>query len=274
MNHRRTITAALCAAAIALGGGAISVQAAEPVVRATLPDHIINGDFEYLKDRILAQATDIENFANVDYERGQANSFSISGGEWFDIEGFNATEFGWKSTQTDASVDGRAPIVEIQRSRDGGNAYGEITASQIDTYIYQDIDTQHPTDTIYTVRLKHASRNNPADGGHVDALSVLIGPPGQEQPVELTRTASDVGDMIGETSTVVKSRAWSFDDQWDTYETTITIPANQSVTRFSFQAIESADELRGNNVDDITFAVAYPLTYDLNGGTGTVPNRQ
>lgn len=59
--------------------------------------------------------------------------------------------------------------MEIQRSRDRSNIYGEITASQAGTYIYQDIDTRHETDTVYTVSLRHANRGRPSDNnGHVN----------------------------------------------------------------------------------------------------------
>lgn len=43
---------------------------------AALPTSIVNGDFEYLGDRILSQAIDTYNFANVDYVHGQASTFS------------------------------------------------------------------------------------------------------------------------------------------------------------------------------------------------------
>jgi len=241
---------------------------------AALPDAIVNGDFEYLGESLLAEADDTRNFANVDYEHAQASTFSSMGGAWFDVRGFDAAAFGWRSNQTDTSVDGRAPIVEIQRSRDRSNIYGEITASQAGTYIYQDIDTRHETDTVYTVSLRHANRGRPSDNnGHMDALRVLIGPPGRERAVELTRTGSDVGDAIGETSEIVRSGAWGWIGEWDTYEGTVVIPAGQPVTRFTFQSVDSLTDVEGNLVDDITFAVGYPLTYDLNGGTGPAPNR-
>lgn len=241
---------------------------------AALPTSIVNGDFEYLGDRILSQATDAYNFANVDYVHGQASTFSSQGGAWFDIAGFDADAFGWKSTQTDTSVDGRAPIVEIQQSRDRSNAYAEITASQAGTAIYQDISTPVPG-TVYTISLKHASRTF---DGH-DALSVMIGAPGRETPVELTRTASDAGDPVGETSTTVESTACAWNNEWDTYEGTYTIPAGQPITRFTFRSVRGTEgglneSVAGNNVDDISFQISYPLAYALNGGQGATPNEQ
>ena len=50
---------------------------------AALPDAIVNGDFEYLGESLLAEADDTRNFANVDYEHAQASTFSSMGGAWF-----------------------------------------------------------------------------------------------------------------------------------------------------------------------------------------------
>ena len=46
------------------------------------------------------------------------------------------------------------------------------------------------------------------------------------------------------------------------------IPANQPVTRFTFKSFNSDSPTSGNLVDDIDFQMAYPLSYDMNGGTG------
>lgn len=267
----RTAVASLTAIGLALTvqTGASAAGARD----AALPDAIVNGDFEYLGDSLLAYATDTWNFANVDPTTGDVNSTDGAEG-WHHVDGFDATRFAWRSSQTDTGVNARAGIVEIQRSHDKSNVYGEITASQAGTYIYQDIDTRHETDTVYTVSLRHANRGRPSDNnGHMDALRVLIGPPGRERAVELTRTGSDVGDAIGETSEIVRSGAWGWIGEWDTYEGTVVIPAGQPVTRFTFQSVDSLTDVEGNLVDDITFAVGYPLTYDLNGGTGPAPNR-
>ncbi|WP_368267147.1 hypothetical protein, partial [Enterococcus sp. RTP21361st1_A6_RTP21361_211029] len=188
----------------------------------------------------------------IDYVKGDAGAAR----KWAHIDGFQATGFGWKSNQTDTAVDGRAPIAEIQRSRDGSNYYGEITASQANTYLYQDIDTRHDFSTVYTVKLKHASRTL-AMG--VDSLQVLVGKPGHERPVELTRVASDGKDQVGEKSNVVASAVSGWDGKWDTYTGSVIIPADQPVTRFTFKSI--------TGIDDVRFAYAYPLSYDANGGT-------
>ena len=234
----------------------------------SLPTELVNGSFSYKGRESLdtarkAAGSDYQsdwNFANIDYVKGDAGAAR----KWTHIDGFQTAGFGWKSNQTDAAVDGRAPIAEIQRSRDGSNYYGEITASQANTYLYQDINTRHDSRTVYTVKLKHASRTL-AMG--VDSLQVLVGTPGHERPVELTRIASDGKDQVGEKSNVVASAVSGWDGKWDTYTGSVTIPANQPVTRFTFKSITGIDNVAGNLIDDVRFAYAYPLSYDANGGT-------
>lgn len=234
----------------------------------SLPTELVNGDFTYKGRESLdtarkAAGSDYQsdwNFANIDYVKGDAGAAR----KWAHIDGFQATGFGWKSNQTDAAVDGRAPIAEIQQSRDGSNYYGEITASQANTYLYQDINTRHDSSTVYTVKLKHASRTL-AMG--VDSLQVLVGTPGHERPVELTRIASDGKDQVGEKSNVVASAVSGWNGKWDTYTGSVIIPADQPVTRFTFKSITGIDNVAGNLIDDVRFAYAYPLSYDANGGT-------
>ena len=234
----------------------------------SLPTELVNGDFTYKGRESLdtarkAAGSDYQsdwNFANIDYVKGDAGAAR----KWAHIDGFQATGFGWKSNQTDTAVDGRAPIAEIQQSRDGSNYYGEITASQANTYLYQDINTRHDFSTVYTVKLKHASRTL-AMG--VDSLQVLVGTPGHERPVELTRIASDGKDQVGEKSNVVASAVSGWNGKWDTYMGSVIIPANQPVTRFTFKSITGIDNVAGNLIDDVRFAYAYPLSYDANGGT-------
>lgn len=234
----------------------------------SLPTELVNGSFSYKGRESLdtarkAAGNDYQsdwNFANIDYVKGDAGAAR----KWAHIDGFQATGFGWKSNQTDAAVDGRAPIAEIQQSRDGSNYYGEITASQANTYLYQDINTRHDFSTVYTVKLKHASRTL-AMG--VDSLQVLVGTPGHERPVELTRIASDGKDQVGEKSNVVASAVSGWNGKWDTYMGSVIIPANQPVTRFTFKSITGIDNVAGNLIDDVRFAYAYPLSYDANGGT-------
>lgn len=250
---------------------------------SNLPKQIMNGDFDHDWRNIVGQSkmTGKYNFANVDPAHGDVE---ISGGlngkgeaskHWVHLNGFDAAKFGWKSNQTDTRVDGRGGIVEIQRSKANDNMYAEITASQANTYLYQDIDTAHSVPTVYTVKLRYAHRNGTVDSN--EKIQILVGAPGHEQPVEMTRIASDRGNKVGEKSTTVNAPntdGWL--GSWDTFQGSVEIPAGQPVSRFTFKALGSIDGVTGNLIDDVQFQLAYPLTYDKNAGdaTGSVPSSQ
>ena len=248
-----------------------------------LPKQIMNGDFDHDWRNIVSQSkmTDKYNFANVDPAHGDVEiSGALNGkGEaskhWVHLNGFDTAKFGWKSNQTDTRVDGRGGIVEIQRSRANDNMYAEITASQANTYLYQDIDTAHSTPTVYTVKLRYSHRNGTVDSN--EKIQILVGAPGHEQPVEMTRIASDRGNKVGEKSTTVNgpnTDGWL--GSWDTFQGSVEIPAGQPVSRFTFKALGSVDGVTGNLIDDVQFKLAYPLSYDKNAqdATGGVPSSQ
>ena len=176
-----------------------------------LPKQLVNSDFDHDWRNIVSQSkmTDKYNFANIDPAHGDVEISGALNGkgeaskQWVHLNGFDAAKFGWKSNQTDTRVDGRGGIVEIQRSRANDNMYAEITASQANTYLYQDIDTAHSTPTVYTVKLRYAHRNGTINSN--EKIQILVGAPGHEQPVEMTRIASDRGNRLGEKSTTVNA---------------------------------------------------------------------
>lgn len=248
-----------------------------------LPKQLVNSDFDHDWQNIVSQSkmTDKYNFANVDPAHGDVEiSGALNGkGEaskhWVHLNGFDAAKFGWKSNQTDTRVDGRGGIVEIQRSKANDNMYAEITASQANTYLYQDIDTAHDSPTVYTVKLRYAHRNGTVDSN--EKIQILVGAPGHEQPVDMTRIASDRGNKVGEKSTTVNAPntdGWL--GSWDTFQGSVEIPAGQPVSRFTFKALGSVDGVTGNLIDDVQFKLAYPLSYDKNAqdATGSVPSSQ
>lgn len=248
-----------------------------------LPKQLVNSDFDHDWRNIVSQSkmTGKYNFANIDPAHGDVeisgalNSKGEASKHWVHLNGFDANKFGWKSNQTDTRVDGRGGIVEIQRSRANDNMYAEITASQANTYLYQDIDTAHSTPTVYTVKLRYAHRNGTVDSN--EKIQILVGAPGHEQPVEMTRIASDRGNKVGEKSTTVNAPntdGWL--GSWDTFQGSVEIPAGQPVSRFTFKALGSIDGVTGNLIDDVQFKLAYPLSYDKNAqdATGSVPSSQ
>ena len=266
--------------------GSVKLVADDDVVEYAangLPKQIMNGDFDHDWRNIVGQSrmSAKYNFANVDPAHGDVeisgplNGKGEASKQWVHLNGFDANKFGWKSNQTDTRVDGRGGIVEIQRSRANDNMYAEITASQANTYLYQDIDTAHSTPTVYTVKLRYAHRNGTINSN--EKIQILVGAPGHEQPVTMTRIASRNNNRIGEKSTTVNapnSNGWL--GSWDTFQGSVEIPAGQPVSRFTFKALGSIDGVTGNLIDDVQFKLAYPLSYDKNAqdATGSVPSSQ
>lgn len=264
--------------------GSVKLVADDDVVEYAangLPKQLVNSDFDHDWRNIVGQSkmTGKYNFANVDPAHGDVeisgalNSKGEASKHWVHLNGFDAARFGWKSNQTDTRVDGRGGIVEIQRSKANDNMYAEITASQANTYLYQDIDTAHSTPTVYTVKLRYAHRNGTIDSN--EKIQILVGAPGHEQPVEMTRIASDRGNRLGEKSTTVNAPntdGWL--GSWDTFQGSVVVPAGQNVSRFTFKALGSIDGISGNLIDDVQFKLAYKLSYDKNANdaSGSVPS--
>ncbi|MDB0644776.1 InlB B-repeat-containing protein [Bifidobacterium adolescentis] len=246
-----------------------------------LPKQLVNSDFDHDWRNIVTQSkmSAKYNFANIDPAHGDVevsgplNGKGEASKQWVHLNGFDANKFGWKSNQTDTRVDGRGGIVEIQRSRANDNMYAEITASQAGTYLYQDIDTAHDYPTVYTVKLRYAHRNGTINSN--EKIQILVGAPGHEQPVEMTRIASDRGNRLGEKSTTVNAPntdGWL--GSWDTFQGSVVVPAGQNVSRFTFKALGSIDGISGNLIDDVQFKLAYKLSYDKNANDayGQVPS--
>ena len=264
--------------------GSVKLVADDDVVEYAangLPKQIVNSDFDHDWRNIVGQSrmSAKYNFANIDPAHGDVeisgalNNKGEASKQWVHLNGFDANKFGWKSNQTDTRVDGRGGIVEIQRSRANDNMYAEITASQAGTYLYQDIDTAHDYPTVYTVKLRYAHRNGTINSN--EKIQILVGAPGHEQPVEMTRIASDRGNRLGEKSTTVNAPntdGWL--GSWDTFQGSVVVPAGQDVSRFTFKALGSIDGISGNLIDDVQFKLAYKLSYDKNSqdASGQVPS--
>ena len=248
---------------------------------ASLPDHLVNGDFsvnyhDQWKDSF-------GGWTSIDPNSGKAlhatNYVDSSGTwKWTAINGWDKSKFGWTSTQKAGSnVQQKANAVELQYDDStADNVYAELCAYEAGTAIYQDIRTT--PGTLYKVRLKHASLNQ----SYLDKMQVMIGAPGHEQPVEMTRTSvNGHGDKLNEKSTVIATKVTNGNnrhhaDQWETYEGTYLIPDGQTTTRFTFRSVDSKQLDYGNVLDDIVFDKAYRLSYDKNStaAAGEVPSNQ
>lgn len=248
---------------------------------SNLPDHLVNGDFsvnyhDQWKDSF-------GGWTSIDPNAGKtlhATNYVDSSGtwKWTAINGWDRSKFGWTSTQKAGSnVQQKANAVELQYDDStADNVYAELCAYEAGTAIYQDIRTV--PGTLYKVRLKHASLNQ----SYLDKMQVMIGAPGHEQPVEMTRTSvNGHGDKLNEKSTTIATKVTNGNnrhhaDQWETYEGTYLIPDGQTTTRFTFRSVDSKQLDYGNVLDGIVFDKAYRLDYDKNASdaTGEVPSNQ
>lgn len=253
-------------------GIGLPVMTIHPAASTSYPKELVNGDFQTFGNQIVDKRSGGWQYLSFVDGNGMAMEGS-SEQPWAKVDGWDAVKFGWKSND---SVSGHRGIVEVQRFRTAvkgstGNVWGEIAAATQGKYLYQDIDTANTSDAMYTVRLKHASRNKDAR----DSMQVLVGAPGREKPVTMRRTIANAGDKAGEESTTITSTGTGQDDQWDTYEGTVLVPRGQDVTRFTFKSVADSnsagrpDSAEGNLIDDVVFTKAYQLTYDANGGVKT-----
>ena len=269
--------------------------AVETVASKTLPTELVNGSFDYLldggwdtispvgrggyaDDRGWGRFTSVDP-ASGEYiqNAGQNPATFDSTGKWVKWPGFDAAKFGWASDQKGGQPQGgvgltdRPNAVELQQDSVTGNTYAEIVDSERGKAILQKIDTQHDSDTVYTVRFDHASLSKE----HADSMQVLV----NGKPVTMTRvTSNKAGDEQGWTGTSITTHAtntnrFQHDGQWATYEGKVTIPANTPVSTFAFKALNAVDPTKGNLIDNLTFKIAYRLSYDANGGKGQVPSR-
>lgn len=273
-----------------IGYGTDATQGAvETVASKTLPTELVNGSFDYLldggwdtispvgrggyaDDRGWGRFTSVDP-ASGEYiqNAGQNPATFDSTGKWVKWPGFDAAKFGWASDQKGGQPQGgvgltdRPNAVELQQDSVTGNTYAEIVGSERGKAILQKIDTQHDSDTVYTVCFDHASLSKE----HADSMQVLV----NGKPVTMTRvTSNKAGDEQGWTGTSITTHAtntnrFQHDGQWATYEGKVTIPANTPVSTFTFKALNAVDPTKGNLIDNLTFKIAYRLSYDSNGGT-------
>lgn len=243
----------------------------------TYPRKLVNGGFDYLPAggwNVISPKlnTSRGKFTSVDPVNGQyiRNAHVTDGNvAWVKWDGFDASKFGWISDQKGGKPQGfvtdHANSVELQRDNDTDNTYAEIVGSEIGKSIYQKIDTQNSTDAVYTVRFDHAALSSE----HADGMQALV----NGKPVTMTRIGGNkAGDKTGWTGTDIVTHAtntdhYRHDGQWATYEGKVTIPANTPVSTFMFKSLNEAKPDMGNLIDNLTFKIAYRLSYDSNGGT-------
>lgn len=262
-----------------------------------LPDHLVNGDFEYPGADVLSQnlRDKKRNWWGVSRKDKMVYE-SDNPTKWVSLPStFDSDRFAWDSSEAgktsgvqEGSSQWHTNEVELQRDSRTGNMYAELSPYQAQSSIRQYIRTT--PGALYKVRLKHASLSSE----YLDKMQVLIGADGNEQPVRMTRVESQNGlDAIGEStaSTTISTHAsnkaeisWgsglgyhssrNHDGQWATYEGVYV--ATSDVTVFTFKSVDSPSFNTGNLLDDVAFTKAYKLTYDKNSAdaSGEVPSNQ
>ena len=240
--------------------------------KSSLPDHIVNGSFDY------PACPDGKNSCDVDPTTGWGGFYVDYGRKFMPIPDWDRSKFGWDSSQEGLRPDQQPNshqklqhCVQIgNKPNNNGqkmNRFAEIIAETPDEYIYQDIATT--PGVMYRWSLKHASEN----ASHVDSMQVMIGSPGKETAQDATRTTSNGrGDRTGVTSKTIATKGGQA--EWETY--TGVYIATSTVTRFTFKSAQGRDSTRGNFIDDVMFTKAYRLTYDKNSAdaSGQVPSNQ
>ena len=240
--------------------------------KSSLPDHIVNGSFDY------PACPDGKNSCDVDPTTGWGGFYVDYGRKFMPIPDWDRSKFGWDSSQEGLRPDQQPNshqklqhCVQIgNKPNNNGqkmNRFAEIIAETPDEYIYQDIATT--PGVMYRWSLKHASEN----ASHVDSMQVMIGSPGKETAQDATRTTSNGrGDRTGVTSKTIATKGGQA--EWETY--TGVYIATSTVTRFTFKSAQGRDSTRGNFIDDVMFTKAYKLTYDKNSAdaSGQVPSNQ
>lgn len=240
---------------------------------SSLPDHLINGTFDY------PTCPGGKASCDVDPTTGWGGFYKDFGGDnkFAPIDNWDRSKFGWDSDQEGMRPDQQPTshqklqhCVQLGHANNNGqkvNRYAEIIAETPTGAIYQDIATV--PGVMYRWTLKHAS----ASTSHADSMAVMIGDPGKETAQEATRTTvNGYGDKLGKVGTTITTKGPGV--AWETY--TGTYIATSTVTRFTYRSLQGDTKLlhTGNWIDDVSFDKAYKLTYDANSSdaSGQVPS--
>lgn len=190
------------------------------------------------------------------------------------VAGLSQATFGWQEL---TGGDHKTTSFELHREKDG-NVCADVHGSRT---IGQTIDTQ--AGVAYTVSIRHSGRSK----GNAGSVQVLVGPdkdhlrPLEMSRMNVSRTGAKYGDRIGKVGTVVTTHsdsvdstegdhpAWDHSDDWETYSGTYVATGGKTV--FAYRGVD-----KDSVIDDLSFKLAYPLSYDKNAqdATGSVPSSQ
>lgn len=248
--------------------------------RAAGDELAVNGGFDTPKWTIAKEGQGLP-WVYVTPNAGMIRSYAqaMAGQTGVKAGGLTAATFAWQ----DLDAIGSNQNFELHREKDGNTA-ADVHAGRT---VAQTVNTTPGAS--YTFSIRHSGRSK----GNAGGVTLLTGPDKDHlTPVKLTRTTvsktgQKYGDKTGDVGTVAYTHSdsmdategshepWDHSDDWESYEGTVIIPAGQTKTMIAYKGFDrdGADARADSIIDDLSFRLAYKLSYDANGGTGQVPSR-
>lgn len=243
--------------------------------RAAGDELAVNGGFDTPKWTIAKEGQGLP-WVYVTPNAGMIRSYAqaMAGQTGVKAGGLTAATFAWQ----DVDATGGNQNFELHREKDGNTA-ADVHAGRT---VAQTVNTTPGAS--YTFSIRHSGRSK----GNAGGVTLLTGPDKDHlTPVKLTRTTvsktgQKYGDRTGDVGTVAYTHSdsmdategshepWDHSDDWESYEGTVIIPAGQSRTMIAYRGVAKDGTLTASAndsiIDDLSFRLAYKLSYDANGG--------
>lgn len=250
--------------------------------RAAGDELAVNGGFDTPKWTIAKEGQGLP-WVYVKPNAGTIRSYAqaMAGQTGVKAGGLTAATFAWQ----DLDAIGSNQNFELHREKDGNTA-ADVHAGRT---VAQTVNTTPGAS--YTFSIRHSGRSK----GNAGGVTLLTGPDKDHlTPVKLTRTTvsktgQKYGDKTGDVGTVAYTHSdsmdategshepWDHSDDWESYEGTVIIPAGQSRTMIAYRGVAKDGTLTASAndsiIDDLSFRLAYKLSYDANGGAKTSTSR-
>lgn len=244
--------------------------------RAAGDELAVNGGFDTPKWTIAKEGQGLP-WVYVTPNAGMIRSYAqaMAGQTGVKAGGLTAATFAWQDLDAIGSIQN----FELHREKDGNTA-ADVHAGRT---VAQTVNTT--PGAAYTFSIRHSGRSK----GNAGGVTLLTGPDKDHlTPVKLTRTTvsktgQKYGDRTGDVGTVAYTHSdsadategshdpWDHSDDWESYEGTVIIPAGQSRTMIAYRGVAKDGKLTASAndsiIDDLSFRLAYKLSYDANGGT-------
>lgn len=238
----------------------------------------VNGGFDTPKWTIAKEGQGLP-WVYVTPNKGMIRSYAqaMAGQTGVKAGGLTAATFAWQDLDAIGSIQN----FELHREKDGNTA-ADVHAGRT---VAQTVNTTPGAS--YTFSIRHSGRSK----GNAGGVTLLTGPDKDHlTPVKLTRTTvsktgQKYGDKTGDVGTVAYTHSdsmdategshepWDHSDDWESYEGTVIIPAGQSRTMIAYRGVAKDGTLTASAndsiIDDLSFRLAYKLSYDANGGDKT-----